>query len=226
MLITFDDVSKLYGKKTAALKNVSFEIESGEFVFLVGQSGAGKTTVLRLLIHDLLPSHGKVVIDKSETSKLKKKDIPQLRRKIGMIFQDFKLLFDRTVYENVAIALEISNKSRKEIDKKVREVIKLVGLEDKIDLFPAQLSAGELQRAAIARAVVGGPKVLLADEPTGNLDPTTSWEILKIIKEINKLGTTVIMATHNADIVNSMKKRVISLHKGKIASDEAEGKYK
>jgi cell division transport system ATP-binding protein len=142
-----------------------------------------------------------------------------------MIFQDFKLLSDRTVGENVAITLEILSKSKREIDKKVSEVLFLVGLQNKLNLFPAQLSAGELQRTAIARAIIGGPKVLLADEPTGNLDPTTSWEILKILKEINKLGTTIVMATHNVDIVNSMKKRVISMEHGKIVKDQKEGKY-
>lgn len=225
MLISFDSVSKLYGTKIAALKDVSFSVASGEFVFLVGQSGAGKTTILRLLIRDLFPTTGKITIDGTDITKVKRAQVPQLRRKIGMIFQDFKLLGDRTVFENVSIALEIVSKGKTEIDKKVNEVLHLVGLSDKGHLFPQQLSSGELQRTAIARAIVAGPKVLLADEPTGNLDPTTSWEILKILKEINKLGTTIIMATHNVDIVNSMKKRVIVLAKGKLIKDQKEGKY-
>ncbi len=225
MLISFEKVSKLYSNQTKALDTATFAVDGGEFVFLVGPSGAGKTTLLRLLIRDLIPSSGKILLDKEDILKLKKSQIPQLRRKIGMIFQDFKLLSDRTVHENVGIALEILGKNKKEIDKKVGEVLHLVGLTDKMYLFPAQLSAGELQRSAIARAIISGPKILLADEPTGNLDPTTAWEILKILKEINKFGTTVLMATHNADVVNSMKKRVISMDKGKIVKDQKEGKY-
>lgn len=225
MLISFKNVSKTFGNSVRALSDASFTIESGEFVFLVGTSGAGKTTILRLLIRDLLPSSGEIYLDKLEVHKTPKSKIPQLRRLTGMIFQDFKILYGRTVAENVAITLEILGKDTKEIRKKVTEVLHLVGLSDKLDQFPIQLSAGELQRTAIARALVAGPKVLLADEPTGNLDPTTSWEILKILKEVNKLGTTVVMATHNVDIVNSMKKRVITLKSGKIVKDEKEGKY-
>lgn len=226
MLINFDHVSKLYGNGTHALEDVSFTVESGEFVFLVGPSGAGKTTILRLLIRNLFPSHGKILVDKLEITRMSKGKVPELRRKLGMIFQDFKILYDRTVFENVAIALEIAGKKKNEIEKKVKEVLHLVGLVEKMQYFPVQLSAGELQRTAIARAIVSGPKVLLADEPTGNLDPTTSWEILKILKEVNKLGTTILMATHNVDIVNSMRKRVIAMKKGKIIKDEKEGKYR
>ena len=216
MFISFDQVTKTYGDKTQALTDTSFKVESGEFVFLVGPSGAGKTTILRLLIHDLVPTNGTILLDKLNIATLLKAKIPELRRQVAMVFQDFKVLFDRTVGENVAIALEILGKPPNEITKKVKEVLQLVDLTDKINQFPVQLSAGELQRIAIARSIVGGPKVLLADEPTGNLDPTTSWEILKILREINKLGTTVIMATHNVDIVNSMRKRVISIKKSKI----------
>ena len=225
MLITLTNVSKTYGQ-ASALDDVSFAIDKGEFVFLVGISGAGKTTILRLLIRDLLPTKGAIIVDGLDLTKLHRSKIPTLRRQIGMIFQDFKVLYNRTVFENVAIALEILNKDNSEINKKVKEVLHLVGLSNKMDLFPIQLSAGELQRTAIARAIVGGPKILLADEPTGNLDPTTSWEILKILKEINKLGTTIIMATHNVDIVNSMRKRVISVKRGKVDKDEKEGKYR
>jgi len=225
MLISFTNVSKVYGKNTRALDDVSFTMESGEFIFLVGNSGAGKTTILRLLIRDLLPTNGKIMLETLEISKLPRSKMPQLRRMIGMIFQDFKVLNNRTVFENVAISLEIVGKKPQEINRKVTEVLHLVGLSDKMHLFPIQLSAGELQRTAIARAIAGGPKVLLADEPTGNLDPTTSWEILKILKEINKLGTTILMATHNVDIVNSMRKRVLVLKKGKLIKDEKQGKY-
>lgn len=224
MLISFEHVSKLYGTQKA-VDDVSFTIDNGEFVFLVGPSGAGKTTILRLLLRDLIPSAGSIKIEDIDVSHLPHQQIPKLRRKIGMIFQDFKILVDRTVFENVAISLEITGKRTDEVQKKVTEVLHLVGLSAKNNLFPVQLSAGELQRTVIARAIVGGPKVLLADEPTGNLDPTTSWEILKILKEINKLGTTIIMATHNVDIVNSMKKRVITMNKGSIVKDQKEGKY-
>lgn len=225
MQITFKDVTKIYGNDTVALDAATFTIEPGEFVFLVGTSGAGKTTILRLLIRDLLPTKGDVHLGDIPVSKLPKSKIPELRRNIGMIFQDFKVLYNRTVAENVAIALEILGRDGQEINKKVKEVLHLVGLSDKSQMFPLQLSAGELQRTAIARAIVGGPKVLLADEPTGNLDPTTSWEILKILKEVNKLGTTILMATHNVDIVNSMKKRVLTVKKGKLVKDEKHGKY-
>lgn len=225
MLVSFTNVSKIYGTRTRAVDNISFTVESGEFVFLVGNSGAGKTTVLRLLTHDLIPTSGTIMVENLNVTKMPASQIPQLRRQVGMVFQDFKVLTDRTVFENVAITLEILGKRSEEITKKVGEVLRLVGLTEKTQLFPVQMSAGELQRTAIARAIVGGPKVLLADEPTGNLDPTTSWEILKILKEINKLGTTVLMATHNVDIVNSMRKRVIALKKGKIVKDEKQGKY-
>ena len=225
MLVSFDHVSKIYGR-VYALDDVHFTIDKGDFVFLVGNSGAGKTTILKLLLREVLPSSGNILIDNLNLTKLKKTQIPHLRRNIGMIFQDFKILFDRTVEENVAIALEITGRPRDEIYKKVHEVLHLVGLAEKINLFPVQLSQGELQRTAIARAIVAGPKLVLADEPTGNLDPTNSWEILKILKEINKLGTTIIMATHNVDVVNSMKKRVIALEKGKIVKDQKQGNYK
>jgi len=225
MRIIFNKVSKNFGKNAPALDETSFEINEGEFVFLVGSSGAGKTTVLRLIIQDLIPTSGKIEIEKFVISKKNHVDTAKLRRKIGMVFQDFKILYNRTTFENVAIALEILGKKSDEISKKVHEVLHLVGLSDKANFFPIQLSAGELQRASIARAIVGGPKILLADEPTGNLDPTTSWEIMKILREINDLGTTVIMATHNADIVNSLNKRVITIKKGKVVKDEKTGKY-
>jgi len=180
---------------------------------------------LRLLLRDVLPTSGTVTVDDLNINTMKSDKIHLLRRKIGMVFQDFKLLDDRTVFENVAIGLEILGKKPTEIKKGVDDILDLVSLSDKRDLFPIQLSAGEMQRVSIARSIVGGPKILLADEPTGNLDPTTAWEILDILKEVNNIGTTVIMATHNAGIVNDMKKRTITLKRGKVVSDEEKGRY-
>lgn len=224
-MILFDNVTKKYGKQFLALEKISLKVEQGEFVFLVGPSGAGKTTMLRLLTAEILPTSGAVFVDDWEVNKLPIKKIAYLRRKIGFVFQDFKLLIDRTVGENIALALEILGKSKKEIEIRVEQVLKIVHLSGKDNFFPSQLSLGELQRVAIGRAIAGEAKVLLADEPTGNLDPKTSWEILKIINTINKNGTTVIMATHNVDVVDSMKKRVIVLAKGKIIRDQEKSKY-
>lgn len=224
-MIQLTEVSKSFTGHNNALYDVSVEIKDGEFVFLIGASGAGKTTFLRLLIRDIVPTKGKVIIDSWELNKLPKPQIHLLRRKVGMVFQDFKLLHDRTVYENVALALEILGKTTKEIETRVEEVLNLVGLSHKTNLFPLQLSAGEMQRTSIARAIVGGPQILLADEPTGNLDPQTAWDILDILQEVNKIGTTIIMATHNAGIVNDLKKRTITLKHGKIVSDEEKGRY-
>ncbi len=223
-MIRFDKVSKLYSGHPA-LSDVSVGIDKGEFVFLIGPSGAGKTTLLRLLIHDVLPTSGVIHVDNWQLDTLPKNQIHLLRRKIGTVFQDFKLLSDRTVFENVALGLEIIGKTEREITTRVNDVLELVGLADKKNLFPVQLSAGEMQRTGIARAIVGGPSVLLADEPTGNLDPDTALEILDILSEINKIGTTIIMATHNATIVNDFKKRTIILNEGKIVSDEEKGRY-
>jgi cell division transport system ATP-binding protein len=224
-MIRFDNVSKQFSAHTAALSDVTLEIKDGEFVFLIGPSGAGKTTLLRLLIRDILPTGGEVWVDEWNVATLPPTKIHLLRRAIGTVFQDFKLLMDRTVFENVALVLEIMGKSGGEITKGVSDVLELVGLGGKQDFFPLQLSAGEMQRTGIARAIVGGPKILLADEPTGNLDPTTAWEILTILKEIHSLGTTVVMATHNADIVNEMKQRTITIEHGRIIHDEIRGKY-
>ncbi|OGG02491.1 cell division ATP-binding protein FtsE [Candidatus Gottesmanbacteria bacterium RBG_16_37_8] len=224
-MILFDSVSKSYGTNISAVKDVSFKIEDGEFVFLVGVSGAGKTTLLRLINREILPTSGSVFVDDWEVSKLPKSKLPFLRRKVGFVYQDFKLLQDRTVGENIAVALEILNKDNREINRRIREVLEVVHLEDKINYFPRQLSLGEQQRIAIGRAIAGETKVLLADEPTGNLDPKTSWEILKIINKIHKEGTTVLMASHNVDIVNSLKKRVIALSKGQITRDEKRSRY-
>ncbi len=223
-IIQFDTVTKKFGNHEA-LSKVTFSIHKGEFVFLVGPSGSGKTTILRLLMRQIDPDAGKILFDTINIATLPKNKVPFLRRKIGIVFQDFKILMDRTVAENIGVTLEIHNVPHKDSVRRIVEVSEVVGLSHKKHQFPAQLSAGELQRVAIARALVGGPKMLLADEPTGNLDPHTSWEIMKILQEINSLGTTIVMATHNTDVVNKMKKRVISLDKGKLVKDEKEGKY-
>lgn len=224
-MIKFQNVSKKFGNGTIALEDINLEISPGEFVFLTGPSGAGKTTLLRLLIKEIAPSNGKITVGEDDISKLKKEEIPIYRRKIGVIFQDFKLLSDRTVAENIAIAKEIIGKAKNEIDRDVNEILKVVGLVSQKDLFPSQIAGGEMQRTVIARALIQEPEIILADEPTGNLDPATSWEILDILSSINKLGITVIMATHNTDIVNSLRKRVVRIEKGKIISDEEKGKY-
>ena len=225
-MINFTNVSKKFGNGIIAIEDISLDINHGEFVFLTGHSGAGKTTLLRLIIREFLPTNGKVTVANQDTSKIKKADIPLFRRKIGVIFQDFKLLTDRTVSENIAIAKEILGEKNSNVSKEVEEMLKVVGLEKQKDLFPAQIAGGEMQRTVIARALIQDPQIILADEPTGNLDPATSWEILQILSTINKLGITVIMATHNAEIVNSLGKRVIRIEKGKIVSDEQKGKYK
>lgn len=224
-MIRFKDITKVYQGNVFALDNISVEIADGELVFLIGPSGAGKTTLLRLIIRDIIPTKGTLQIDDWDLNTIPTNKLYLLRRKVGMIFQDFKLLHDRTVYENIAIGAEILGKKPEEIEKDVGDILELVGLADKKNLFPLQLSAGEMQRTGIARAIISGPKILLADEPTGNLDPDTAWEILRILQEINKIGTTVIIATHNATIVNEMKKRTITLHNGKIKSDEENGRY-
>lgn len=224
-MILFDRVTKKYPSHVTALEDVSLKVDNGEFVFLVGPSGAGKTTILRLLIREILPSLGTIVFDDWKVNKLKNSQVPYLRRQIGFVFQDFKLLSDRTVYENIAVALEILGKPQHIIQERIREVLRIVRLEGKEGYFPRQLSLGEQQRVAIGRAIAGRINLLLADEPTGNLDPKTSWEVLKIINDINKSGITVVMATHNVDIVNSMKKRVVTLRDGKISRDAAKSRY-
>ncbi|AEM79329.1 cell division ATP-binding protein FtsE [Thermoanaerobacter thermohydrosulfuricus] len=224
-MIKFINVSKRYNKDIIALSNISFEIESGEFVFIVGPSGAGKSTLIKLLLKEEEPTSGSIVINKKDITKLKKREIPYLRRSMGVVFQDFRLLPNKTVFENVAFAMEIVGAHPKEIRRKVPMVLSLVGLSDKADKYPRQLSGGEQQRVSLARAIVNEPSILIADEPTGNLDPDTSWEIVKLISEINKRGTTVVMATHAKDIVDAMKKRVIALEKGNIVRDEARGVY-
>lgn len=225
MIIKFDNVSKKYGSTNPALSDINLEIQGGEFVFIVGPSGAGKSTLLRLLAKQYTPSTGKIFIDDIDVAKINAKDLPHFRRKIGFVFQDFKLLENRTVHENVALTLEVRNTPEPEILKEVERVLKMFEIWDRRNLFPAQLSGGEAQRTAIARAVVGKPDILLADEPTGDLDPQTSWSVLQLLNEINSWGTTVLMATHNAEIVNTLKRRVIAIKDGKIVKDKAEGRY-
>jgi len=225
-VLRFDNVTHQFGNGKVALQDVTFQIAPSDFLFLVGPSGAGKTTILRLLLREFSPTKGKIFLKDKELSDIKKSKIPNLRRRIGAAFQDFKLLEDRTVFENISLGLHIWGKREKEIKEAVGRILDLVSLEREADLFPAQLSGGEVQRAVIARALISGPEILFADEPTGNLDPETAWQIVSLLKEINKNGTTVMVATHNADIVNSLKDRVIRLEKGRMVSDSKAGKYR
>lgn len=225
MVIKFENVSKKYNPSITALENINLEVSGGEFIFLVGPSGAGKSTLLRLLTKEASPTSGKIFVEDIDITKLKSKDIPKYRRKIGFVFQDFKLLDDHTVFENVALALEVRGVKEDEINKEVERILKLFEIWQRKNLFPSQLSGGEAQRTAIARAIIGKPDILLADEPTGDLDPQTSWGVLQLLNEINSWGTTILMATHNAEIVNTLKRRVISLRDGKIVKDKSEGKY-
>lgn len=222
-MIELKEVTKEYSKGIAALNGISLKIEPGEFVFIVGDSGSGKSTLIRLLMKELEPTSGKIQVMGNDLSKLKHKEIPFYRRKIGVVFQDFRLLKDRNVYENVAFALRVTETATRVIKKKVPAALSLVGLAQKYKSFPKELSGGEQQRVAIARAVVNEPSILLADEPTGNLDPANSWEIMKLLQEANDRGTTVIVVTHNHEIVKAMQKRVITMSKGNIVSDEKVG---
>ncbi|OIP03786.1 cell division ATP-binding protein FtsE [Candidatus Beckwithbacteria bacterium CG2_30_44_31] len=225
-MIVFQKVTKIFPDGTQALGQVSCQIKKGEFVFFIGPSGAGKTTIMKLLRRELLASEGTVIVKDKNLAEMEDKEVPLLRRQVTMCFQDFKLLSDRTVQENIALSLEVAGLKEEEVEKRVAETLKNVGLEKKGGFFPLQLSGGELQRVGIARAIVAKPEVLLADEPTGNLDPESAWEILKLFKEINLSGTTVLVATHNAELVNKFAERVIALSKGKVVSDKAKGKYK
>ena len=227
-MILLDRVSKIYGRgnESPALDQISLHIESKEFVIVVGTSGAGKSTIMKLLTREEKPTSGKIIVGGIDYDRLKDKDVPLLRRKIGVVFQDFKLIRDRTVFENVAFALEIVGMSNKEIKHTVPKVLDLVGLSEQKDHFPNELSGGEKQRVAIARAVVRQPKILIADEPTGNLDPKHAWDIVKILQKINRYGTTVLLTTHNKEIVDRLKRRVVTVKDGKVAKDEARGGYK
>ena len=224
-LIELKDVSKKYRRSTTALRHVSVSVNQGEFVYIVGPSGAGKSTFIKLLYREEKLSSGFLKVGEFNLAKMKKRQVPLLRRSIGVVFQDYKLLERKTVYENVAFAMEVIGEKRKHIKKRVTEVLELVGLKHKMRSFPNQLSGGEQQRVAIARAIVNNPKVLIADEPTGNLDPEISMEIMQVLERINLQGTTVLMATHNSQIVNSLRHRVIAIEDGKIVRDEEEGEY-
>lgn len=225
LLIQFKNVTKVYPNGLCALSNVSFTIANGEFVFVVGASGAGKTTLMKLLLKEIEPTSGSIIVDDIDLSSLKRKEIPYYRRKLGVVFQDFRLLLDRTAYENVAFAMEILGAPPREIRRRVPIVLNMVGLGAKAHAYPYQLSGGEQQRVAIARALVNNPSILIADEPTGNLDPATAMEIMRILSLINRRGTTVIMATHAKNIVNAMRKRVLQFRKGVLIRDEQEGGY-
>jgi cell division transport system ATP-binding protein len=224
-LIQFINVTKEYENGLRALNNVNLIVERGEFVFIVGASGAGKSTLIKLLLKEIEPTAGALFVNDRDLTQMKPKEIPFYRRSMGVVFQDFRLLPDKTVFENVAFAMEIVEASRKEIRRQVPAVLSMVGLASKANNYPSQLSGGEQQRAALARALVNNPSILLADEPTGNLDSATASEIMKILNMINHRGTTVLMATHARDIVDSMKKRVITFHKGTIVSDKEKGEY-
>ncbi|HAG42474.1 MAG TPA: cell division ATP-binding protein FtsE, partial [Clostridium sp.] len=217
--------TKVYNNNVLALSNLNIEINKGEFVFLVGPSGAGKSTFIKMLLKEVDPTAGSVIVTGTDLTKLSHRQIPYYRRKIGVVFQDFRLIPTLNVYENVAFALRVIGASEREIHKKVPMVLSMVGLSKKHKSFPHELSGGEQQRISIARAIVNSPALLIADEPTGNLDPDTSLEIMDIISDINRAGTTVVMATHAKDIVDSMKKRVIAIEKGTVARDEERGKY-
>ena len=219
-MISFQGITKVYPKGVEALRGVDLEISDGEFLFLVGPSGAGKTTLLKFLIREDLPSSGAIIFKDEDIVSLADGLVPQLRRQIGMVFQDFKLLEKRTVFENVAFALEVLGRNDNDIAQMVPFILQKVGLAEKLDFYPRQLSSGEQQRVAIARALIHEPEVLLADEPTGNLDYENSWQIINLLKQINEWGTTVIMATHDRTIVDSLKKRVVTLERGLIVKDE------
>ncbi len=221
-MIKLEHVSKTYEKGVQAITDVNLHIAPGEFVFIVGKSGSGKSTMIKLLQKELQPTHGKIMVNKRDIGNISRKNIPMYRRNIGVVFQNFRLLQDRTVYENVAFAMRVVEASKKEIKKKVPQMLSLVGLAAKYRSYPKELSGGEQQRVAIARALVNEPKILLADEPTGNLDNHNAWEIMKLLDEINKRGTTVVVVTHNMDIVKAMNKRVITIREGVIVSDEEE----
>lgn len=224
-MITLENVSKSYSTGAPALNNVNIQIEAGEFIFVVGDSGSGKSTFIKLLLRELLPTSGRIEVNGQNVAKLKRKEIPKYRRNLGVVFQDFRLLKDRNVYENVAFAQRVVQIPNKQIKKNVPSMLSVVGLAGKYKAKPRQLSGGEQQRVALARALVNSPPILLADEPTGNLDPKNSWEIMKLLEEINAKGTTVVVVTHNREIVNAMKKRVVTMNKGVIVSDEKEGSY-
>mgnify|MGYP002623694599 FL=1 len=225
-MIHLKNVTKIYQQNgVVALDNINLDIAPGEFVFIVGTSGSGKSTLMKLLMHEETPTMGEIFVDGRDVIRMQRKEIPYLRRSLGVIFQDFRLLEDKTVYENIAFAMQVIETPRKIIQRSVDAVLDIVGLREKSKHFPAQLSGGEQQRVAIARAIVNDPKIVIADEPTGNLDPATTWDIMDIFRRINDAGTTIIMATHDKDIVNRLKKRVVEIEGGKIVRDQIRGRY-
>ena len=225
-MIHLKNVTKIYRQNgVTALDDVTLDIERGEFVFIVGTSGSGKSTLMKLLMHEETPTMGEIFVDGRDVVRLQQKEVPYLRRELGVIFQDFRLLEDKTVYENIAFAMQVIETPRKIIERSVNAVLDIVGLREKSKHFPAQLSGGEQQRVAIARAIVNDPKIVIADEPTGNLDPATTWDIIDIFLRINEAGTTIVMATHDKDIVNKLKRRVVEIEGGKIVRDQQRGRY-
>ena len=224
-MIVFQSVSKLYSGSAPALEDITFKVDPGEFVCLVGKSGSGKTTIIKLLTGEEKPSKGRVFFGQYEVNKLGSKELPPFRRHVGVVFQDFKLLPMKNTYENVAFALEAAGRSQEEIKELVPQVLDMVGLSDKLGNFPHELSGGEKQRVAIARAMVHRPEVIIADDTTGNLDPFNTWEIINLLQKINQLGTTLILATHDKEIVNNLDRRVVTLDRGRIIRDEERGKY-
>jgi len=224
-MINLYNVTKIYPNGVKGLNDVSLTIQKGDFIFLVGPSGAGKTSLIKIIFREELPTRGQVLFNGKNILRLKGREIPYLRRKIGMVFQDFRLLPQKNVFENVSFAMEVTGTSGRNIRARVPEVLKQMGLQEKAKVFPSELSGGEQQRVCIARAMVNSPALLIADEPTGNLDPDTSWELMRLLNDINKSGTTIIMATHAREIVDSMKKRVVAMADGKVSRDEEEGVY-
>lgn len=224
-MINMTGVSKVYANGSVALSDITVDIDKGEFVFVVGPSGAGKSTFIKLVFREILPSQGKIVVNGRNVTQMQLKEVPYLRRTLGIVFQDYRLLPNETVHDNIAFAMHVVEAPHREIQKRVNHVLDLVGLRNKARTYPSQLSGGEQQRVAIARAIVNNPMVVIADEPTGNLDPETSWDIMKIFDRINKSGTTIVMATHDRYVVDAMYKRVIAIEKGRIVRDEAKGVY-
>lgn len=224
-MISLESVSKSYSNGVPALNDVNLNIKEGEFVFIVGDSGSGKSTLIKLLLRELTPTSGRIIVNDYDLSKLSRRKVAKFRRSIGVVFQDFRLLKDRNVYENVAFAQRVIEVPTRQIKQNVPAMLSLVGLAGKYKAKTRQLSGGEQQRVALARALVNNPPILLADEPTGNLDPRNSWEIMKLLEEINKRGTTVLVVTHNREIVNAMRKRVVTIKKGVVVSDEEKGEY-
>lgn len=224
-MIHMNEVSKVYSSGSVALSDITVEIGKGEFVFVVGPSGAGKSTFIKLILREELPTSGRLVVNGRNLLEMPSNQVPYLRRGLGIVFQDYRLLPNKTVYDNVAFAMQVIEASRREMQKRVHNVLDLVGLRHKVRTYPSELSGGEQQRVAIARAIVNNPAIVIADEPTGNLDPETSWEIMKVFDTINKAGTTIVMATHDKTVVDAMRKRVIAIERGRIVRDQVKGVY-